>query len=194
MNPIQKMKQKLDNSDLITKVSCWITAHSTMICSFMVPLLIYWLMFILRGTYPFGKGSVLVLDLNGQYVYFFEGLRDALHGDGSLLYSWARSLGGEFTGLYAYYLASPLSYLVYFFSHEHMIHLLKCGIAGCTLSYYLKKTQPQIKDLWIVLYSTLYALSGYVIAFGHNTMWMDALMLLPLVIYGVEQIINRHKS
>ncbi len=200
MNPIQKLKQKLDNSDLITKVSCWINAHSTMICSFMVPLLIYWLMFILRGTYPFGKGSVLVLDLNGQYVYFFEGLRDALHGDGSLLYSWARSLGGEFTGLYAYYLASPLSYLVYFFSHEHiteallLIHLLKCGIAGCTLSYYLKKTQPQIKDLWIVLYSTLYALSGYVIAFGHNTMWMDALMLLPLVIYGVEEIINRHRS
>lgn len=200
MNPIQKFKRKLDDSDLITKISCWINAHSAMICSFMVPLLIYWLMFILRGTYPFGKGSVLVLDLNGQYVYFFEGLRDALHGDGSLLYSWARSLGGEFTGLYAYYLASPLSYLVYFFSSDHiteallLIHLLKCGIAGCTLSYYLKKTQPQIKDLWVVLYSTLYALSGYVIAFGHNTMWMDALMLLPLVIYGVEEIINRQKS
>lgn len=200
MNPIQKLKHKLDNSDLLYKVSRWITAHSTMICSFMVPLLIYWLMFILRGTYPFGKGSVLVLDLNGQYVYFFEGLRDALHGNGDMLYSWARSLGGEFTGLYAYYLASPLSYLVYFFSSDHiteallLIHLLKCGIAGCTLSYYLKKTQPQIKDLWIVLYSTLYALSGYVIAFGHNTMWMDALMLLPLVIYGVEQIINKQNS
>lgn len=199
MNLIQKTKLKLDNSKIWQNISCWITKHSVMICSFLLPLLIYWLLFILRGCYPFGDGSVLVLDLNGQYVYFFEALRKALHGDASLIYSWARSLGGEFTGIYAYYLASPLSYLVFFFSEEHiteallLIHLLKCGIAGCTMSYYLRKTIPSIKNLWIVLYSTLYALSGYVIAFGHNTMWMDALMLLPLVIYGVEEIINKHK-
>ncbi len=200
MNAIQKAKQKWDNSKLLLKLSTWITEHSVMICSFMIPLLIYWLMFILRGVYPFGTGSVLVLDLNGQYVYFFEALQKAMHGDANLLYSWARSLGGEFTGIYAYYLASPLSWLVGLFSESHiteallLIHLLKCGIAGCTMSYYLKKTQSQIKDMWIILFSTLYALSGYVIAFGHNTMWMDALMLLPLVIYGVEQIIEKQKS
>ncbi len=197
MNAIQKLKQKCDNSKLLLRLSCWITNHNVMICSFMIPLLIYWLMFILRGVYPFGNGSVLVLDLNGQYVYFFEALQKALHGDANLLYSWARSLGGEFTGIYAYYLASPLSWLVGLFSESHiteallLIHLLKCGIAGCTMSYYLKKTQTMVKDMWIILFSTLYALSGYVIAFGHNTMWMDALMLLPLVIYGVEQIVNR---
>lgn len=200
MNAIQKVKQKIDESKLIFRLSCWINRNSVMICSFMVPLLIYWLMFILRGVYPFGDGSVLVLDLNGQYVYFFEALQKAMHGDADLLYSWARSLGGEFTGIYAYYLASPLSWLVGLFSESHiteallLIHLLKCGIAGCTMSYYLKKTQSQIKDMWIILFSTLYALSGYVIAFGHNTMWMDALMLLPLVIYGVELIINKQKA
>ncbi|MBQ8382446.1 MAG: YfhO family protein [Clostridia bacterium] len=200
MNAIQKAKQKLDDSKLLLRISCWITNHSVMICSFMIPLLIYWLMFILRGVYPFGNGSVLVLDLNGQYVYFFEALQKAMHGDADLLYSWARSLGGEFTGIYAYYLASPLSWLVGLFSESHiteallLIHLLKCGIAGCTMSFYLKKTQSHIKDMWIILFSTLYALSGYVIAFGHNTMWMDALMLLPLVIYGVEQIINKQKA
>lgn len=200
MNFVQKLKVKLDQNKLLYKLSCWLNNHNAMICSFMVPLLIYWLMFILRGVYPFGEDSVLVLDLNGQYVYFFEALRKALHGNGDLLYSWARSLGGEFTGIYAYYLASPLSYLVFFFSETHiteallLIHLLKCGIAGCSLSIYLKKTQPQIRDLWIILFSTMYALSGYVIAFGHNTMWMDALMLLPLVIYGVEKIVKYQKS
>ena len=101
MNAIQKVKQKLDDSKLLLRISCWITNHNVMICSFMIPLLIYWLMFILRGVYPFGDGSVLVLDLNGQYVYFFEALQKAMHGDADLLYSWARSLGGEFTGIYA---------------------------------------------------------------------------------------------
>ncbi len=172
--------------------------YSYVICAFLVPLILYWAMYILMGCYPFGENSVLVLDLNGQYVYFFEALRNALHGDANLLYSWARSLGGEFIGIYAYYLASPLSYLVFFFSENHItealltIILLKCGISGATMSYYLKKNRPAVKELWVILFSTMYALSSYVIAYAHNTMWMDAFMLFPLVIYGVEQIIKKH--
>ena len=33
------------------------------------------LLYVSLKVYPFGDGSVLVLDLNGQYVYFFEELR-----------------------------------------------------------------------------------------------------------------------
>ncbi|MBQ3205577.1 MAG: hypothetical protein IJB37_03400, partial [Peptococcaceae bacterium] len=47
---------------------------------------------LLQGEiYPFGDESVLVLDLNGQYVYYFENLRDAFWGNGSLLNSWSRN-------------------------------------------------------------------------------------------------------
>ena len=49
-----------------------------LILCFCVPMAIMWLMYICRGVFPFGQESVLVLDLNGQYVYFFEGLRDIL--------------------------------------------------------------------------------------------------------------------
>lgn len=173
--------------------------NSHVICAFLVPLILYWAMYIFIGTYPFGENSVLVLDLNGQYVYFFEALRNALHGDGSLIYSWSRTLGGEFIGIYAYYLASPFSYLVYFFSYDHiteallLIILLKCGISGGTMAYYLRKKSSTVKDLWIILFSTMYALSSYAIAYGHNTMWMDAFMLFPLVIYGVERLIEKQK-
>lgn len=176
-----------------------IQEYSYVICAFLVPLILYWAMYIFMGCYPFGDNSVLVLDLNGQYVYFFEALRNALHGDASLIYSWSRSLGGEFIGIYAYYLASPFSYLVYFFSSEHItealliILLLKCGISGATMAFYLKKVRPSVKELWVILFSTMYALSGYAIAYGHNTMWMDAFMLFPLVIYGVEQLIKKQK-
>ena len=42
---------------------------------------------------PFFGNSVLVLDLNGQYVYFFESLHDVIYNaDASLLYSWSRTL------------------------------------------------------------------------------------------------------
>ena len=47
-------------------------------CSFIIPFAIMWMIFISMRVFPFGPGSVLVLDLNGQYVYFFEALRNAV--------------------------------------------------------------------------------------------------------------------
>ena len=70
--------------------------------SAIIPALIFFLIYLVRGIYPFGDKTVLVLDLNGQYVGFFEGLRNALLEGGSLLYSWSRALGGEFLGIYSY--------------------------------------------------------------------------------------------
>ena len=75
---------------------------------FLVPALTMWLIYIAMGTYPFGNGSVLVLDLNGQYIYFFEQLRDIVLGDGSFLYCFGRALGGEFMGIYLAVLFSSM--------------------------------------------------------------------------------------
>ena len=82
---------------------------------FGIPVVIMYLIYLVMEIHPFGNGSVLVLDLNAQYVYFYEALRDFVWGDNSLLYSFSRQLGGEFMGLYAYYLASPFSYIVALF-------------------------------------------------------------------------------
>ena len=75
---------------------------------FLIPVAVMYLIYLAMEIHPFGNGSVLVLDLNGQYVYFFEALRNTVYGQGSLLYSFFRGLGGEFMGMYAYYLASAL--------------------------------------------------------------------------------------
>ena len=164
--------------------------------SFFVPALLFFMVFILQGTYPFGNGSVLVLDLNGQYVYFFEALRKAIYGDASLLYSWFGTLGGEFIGIYAYYLASPLSYLVALFPAGSMteallvIELLKCGFCGLTMAYYLRKSRPNANEMITIMISIMYALCAYAIVMAHNTMWIDCLIWLPMVTYGIERIIN----
>ena len=50
---------------------------------FIVPVTVMYLLYMTMGIHPFGDGSVLVLDLNGQYVYFFEALRNIVTGDGS---------------------------------------------------------------------------------------------------------------
>ena len=171
---------------------------SYLIWAFFVPAIIMLLIYIRKNVYPFGDSSVLVLDLNGQYVQFFAAFRAALHGDASLLYSFGRTLGGEFLGIYAYYLASPFSYLVALFPEKNIlevlltIFVLKCGSAGLTFGIFMHNSQKCNKTLNIAL-STLYALCAYAIVMQHNTMWIDGLVILPLLALGVERVVKYKK-
>ncbi|MBR7095445.1 MAG: hypothetical protein IKC73_04425, partial [Clostridia bacterium] len=45
---------------------------SYLLFAFLLPLSLMAVIYAIIGVFPFGRGSVLVLDLNGQYVYFFE--------------------------------------------------------------------------------------------------------------------------
>ena len=108
--------------------------------AFLIPAGLLLLFYISRAVFPIGEGSVLILDLNGQYVSFFEELRNKLLGGGSLLYSWSRTLGGEFLGIFAYYLASPFSLIVCLFPARFiteallLMFMLKAGACGFTMA------------------------------------------------------------
>ncbi len=189
------MKQKLLN--LKDKVLSFQYAYLAL--AFLIPAFIFWLIYICMEVWPFGNNSVLILDLNGQYVYFFEELRNKLLSGGSFLYTWSRQLGGEFMGIFAYYLASPFSFLIALFPKDHitegllLIFLLKTGCMGATMAYYLHQVRPSGKGTRILIFSTCYALSSYAIVQAHNTMWIDNLILLPLLCLGIEKLIKEGK-
>lgn len=164
--------------------------------SFLLPIVIMSIVYICLGIFPYGDRSILILDMNAQYVYFFEQLRDILtSSDESLLYSFERALGGEFLGIYAYYLASPLSLIVVLFPKGmiteaiKVIMLLKCGLSGLSFAYYLDKTRKK-NAVGFTIFSTMYALCAYAVSFQSNIMWMDALIWLPLITLGIERVIK----
>ena len=172
--------------------------HAYLAVAFLCPALVLLAAYFAFGVYPFGGESVLVLDLNAQYVYFFGALRRVLHGDASLLYSFSRAMGGEFLGIFAYYLASPLSFLVALFPANNILDALlvmftvKCGLCSLSLAYYLEAHGIGTKPARI-LFGAFYALSGYGMIYQHNTMWIDCMALLPLVALGIEKLISEKR-
>lgn len=170
-----------------------------LVFAFIIPVIIMYIIYIAMEIHPLGDGSVLVLDLNGQYVYFYEALRKAVYGDASLLYSFSRALGGEFMGIYAYYLASPFSYIVCLFPMAKMldallfIFLLKTGLCGFTFGFYIHKTGKSRSKIATVVFSCMYALCSYAIVQQHNSMWIDAMIWLPIISYAIEQLIKYGK-
>ncbi len=164
---------------------------------FATPFLLMMIIFAAWGCLPGVGGSVLVLDLNAQYVYYFEAFRDWIYGEGSLVYSFSRAMGGEFTGMFAYYLASPLSYLVALFPKSmiteaiYFILLIKCGLSGLFAGIYLNaRYRRKAGCTAVLIFSTFYALSGFVMTLQSNTMWFDAYALLPLILLGLERLID----
>ena len=184
--------------DSSKKKALW-QEHRYLLLCLLIPAALMYLIYLAREIHPFGNGCVLVLDLNGQYVWFFEALRNFVKGDASMLYSFSRALGGEFLGIYAYYIASPLSYIVCLFPEDKTlealltIFLIKTALCGCTFGYYMHRTSSERKPFSIVIFSTFYALTSYAVVQQHNTMWIDAVMWLPLITLGIEELIKHGK-
>lgn len=168
----------------------------TLLGAFLTPFIIMTVYFAYRQMAPFGSSSLLTVDLGQQYVDFFAYLRRALlHDPGSIFYSFSNGLGGEMVGTWAYYLLSPLNLLLLAFpgntltSGILLITVLKYGLAGLTFAWLLLKVTPQ-RGLIAITLSTAYALMGWAIANQLNIMWLDAIVLLPLIFYGLLQLMT----
>lgn len=175
-----------------------LTEKKHLYLSFLLPVGIISIVFAVLGMFPFGTRSILTLDMDGQYIYFFEQLRDIYTGKESLFYTFERSLGGEFLGYFTYYLASPLSFIVVLFPNSMVTEavmtmmIIKCGLSGLTFSIFLEKTR-QKNTVGFIIFSVMYALCSYATMFQFNTMWIDALIWLPLIALGVWSIVKKGK-
>lgn len=167
--------------------------------SFLIPVCILIVLYILRGIYPFGKQCFLRSDMYHQYAPFLAAFQEKLKTGGDLTYSWDIGMGINFTALYAYYLATPINWILILFSQKHLIELMsifiifKIGLSGFTFSYYLSHHLKN-KSPYIAAISIFYALSSYICAYSWNLMWLDCIWLFPLVMLGLERLIKEGKS
>lgn len=183
-----------DNSG--SKIKNWFTKNYMYLVAFFLPVVLVVIAYANFDIYPFGKeGSVLALDLNGQYIYYFEAIRDAFWGDGSFFYNWSRDLSGEFMGIIGYYLASPFTLIPILLPRTMILEsimimqLCKLGTAGLTFSMYVRKSK-NIKPFQSVMFSTAYAMMAYAVIQTIDPMWLDGIVFLPLVVLGIEYFID----
>jgi len=170
----------------------------TYLLAFLSPALILLLAYFLNGIYPFGPKTVLICDLNGQYIDYYAAYYEILHGRQSLLYSWQAGLGLNFLGLLAYYLASPFSFLIVFWPKQHLLEamlaltVLKIGTTGLAFAFFAR-TKFKISGLPLVFFAACYALMAYCVVYTFNLMWLDGVVFLPLVLHGTEQLLKKDR-
>ena len=170
-----------------------------LILAFLVPVLVLFVIYISREVFPFGENMYLRSDMYHQYAPFTKELQRNLQEGGSLFYSWNIGLGTSFISTYAYYLASPVNWLIALFPSSlvpefmNIMLILKSGLMSCFFTYYLIKKFKR-NNLLSACFGWFYALSAYMVAFSWNVMWLDCLVLLPLVVMGLEALVKEGRS
>lgn len=160
--------------------------------SFFIPIFI--VLLALLFTNELNKEAFIISDMKNQYIGFFAYLKN-IDSITDLFYSFSKGLGGNMLPDFFYYLSSPLNILLFLpidiITIISIIILLKFGICGLT-SYLFFKTK--IENKYALLFSLCYSLSSYMINFYFNTMWIDAVYMLPLILIGVDRLINEKGS
>lgn len=155
--------------------------------------------YLSQGIYWNSDNSPLLGDGFHQYVIFDIALRNILHGNGSLFYTFTSGLGLNFYALSSYYLGSFLSPLVYFFNLSNMpdavylTTLLKFGLIGLSTYFSLNKLFQSIPKSLKLALSTSYALMSFTVSQLEIKTWLDVFILIPLIITGLHLLITEKK-
>lgn len=169
-----------------------------MSASFFLPFFIMALIYLTIGIYPGSSRSVLASDAFSQFSNFHASFRNVLTGQQSIFYTWNASLGLNYIALVSYYLGGLFTPLVLFFPNQlmpdalYVLTLLKIGTAGLAFWFYASQTF-NIRRWNHVTLAVCYALMSFVTAHSELIMWLDAFVYLPLIILGINRLIDKKK-
>lgn len=175
-----------------------ITKNALWCLSFILPVGIYLINLACNNIAPFGSQSILQGDLMYQYIDFFHWYKGLFSGENSIFYSSSQALGNNTWGLFSYYLSSPFNLLVVFFSEENLSQFvvlitgLKLGFIGVATCFYLRK-RFDLSAIFSLSLSICFVWSSWVISQTRNIIWLDALILLPLIAYFIYRYIINGK-
>ncbi len=165
----------------------------------LIALIIISIIFYLQKVTPFGENSTLTIDFYHQYGPMLSELRDRLVNGKNLLYSFNMSLGLPLFRNFLNYLSSPFNIILLFFSHQHILTAfsfiigLKSVFAATTFCIFIKNKFHK-NGIFLTILGLLFGFQAYFIAYYWNIMWLDGLVFLPLIILGIEKIVNENKN
>ena len=168
----------------------------TLLAATLMPLMLLLLCFARKGMLPFGEISILHWDQLLQYKDYYAYLWDVLHGNAGIAYSFSKSLGGGMIGTLAFYVSSLGNVLLLFFDKNEIpqylsfAYALKTAACGLTMCLYIQYRYG-LKPGWVILLSLSYAFMEYNVDYCRNLMWLDGMVMLPLICLGVWFCLRR---
>ncbi|MBQ6042051.1 MAG: YfhO family protein [Oscillospiraceae bacterium] len=163
--------------------------------SFLIPLAALLICMVLIQFYPFGDNLFLRGDANAEYYPYIMLFRRVMRSQESLLYTWRSGMGLSLIPTYAYFGFNPFnliavllpeSVLPAFFSISICVRI---ALAGYFFSILLQTVRPALTQSSVV-FSVMFALNSWLIGNSLQTVWLDSIMMLPLICAGLIRMVR----
>lgn len=168
--------------------------------SCLTTMVLFFLLSTFTDCNPILGGVLYGGDLPNQYLSFFQYYRHLVLGNwASAGYTFSNGLGGDMAGNIAYYVLSPLNFIVFLFPANkiniavYVIILFKLGLMSGTFTWLILKWFNFKYQAYAIFLGIAYSLSGYSVAYAGNVMWFDGLISLPLITYALVRGIKINK-
>lgn len=166
--------------------------------AFFTGIILLLIMSTISNCVPFGK--YLYNNVDSFYMYpqlLVHSIRTLF--DGNFFYNLNSFLGSDFYNVRTLYMNSPLNLLIIFFKNSNVFSFytfliyLRTGLSTLTMCVYLNSISKDKYKWKQILFGLFYTFSSFGIAYSVHIMWMDCFILLPLVILGLDRLIEKDK-
>jgi len=166
------------------------------------PLIVFLILVIIFNNerlYPFGGYSIVQVDADYQFIPVMYRIWDFLHGRVGLIYDDI-GLGNNIyiSMIIQGSLFSPINLLLYLTPRTNILNFYNVLVIVkiCLLSlttYIFINYKFKVNEFYKVLNSILYALSGWVMLNYFNIMWLDCVILFPLIVMYLDKLFIEEK-
>lgn len=146
------------------------------------------------GIVPFGDNSLALSDGNCLYINYMGYVARAVHGSEDILFSFEKGLGGNMAGSWGWFLLNPTFALfaltdtagfISMYSWVVILNFALCGLAMYVL----------LKDIYghktgNLIFSTAYALNGFLVANVFQLNFFSTLPALPIMVMGLRRLVK----
>lgn len=165
----------------------------------IITFIILSVIFYTNGLYPYGINSIVQVDADYQYIPVLYRIYNFLHGIGNIIYDDI-GLGNNIyiSMVIQGSIFSPVNLLLYFTSRDNIINyfniilIIKICLISLTIYIYIDN-KFKIDNFYKILGSLLYTFSGFILFNYFNIMWLDCVILFPLIIMYLDKLINDDK-
>lgn len=176
------------------------------VIAFFVTGFIYLFLLLISGIIPFGENSLLMSDLKAQFapyiLLFKHHIQELNFSDffSSMTYTTVLGGGKNFMATMGYYMLSPFNWLVFLFEDfkiDYAIILimgLKLCFSSSFMCLFLRKRATMKDNIWPLILGITYGFTSFSISYLFLIIWLDGYVLLPLLLYFIECLIEKRSK
>jgi len=168
------------------------------VLAFFIPVMIWLVVCILQGIYPFGGQSILTGDLQYQFIDYLSYFKSVITTNNDLTYTFSKTMGGDMAGFASYYLSNPFNYLMLIFPERLLpvgfliMIVLQCALMSLSFQFVLTQLYGYRREA--LIFAVTYSLTGYVVVYFQLYAYFIDFIILPFIIYGIHRLLDDPKK